>query len=253
MPASRAISNTTKERQTRRQRVRLARRSASDWPHRAYQGLGERPPSRIPCHHGLACRASRAAGIDARMVRRCQSRLHRRQDQGAAELKVLGPNATATEQIDLSYNPEYGDTKTGNTVTLKRAFCVQTGGDGFELQLANTTNITGLTIELYKAEDTGPGDAPDVRGIAGGKPYSWKMYETDLLKSFTPIEDPARAQATLHSRTIKTSSATRVRSTDTRNSAKANSTLRRSTARLATTRLTSSSSFRGTRAPKRPT
>lgn len=107
-----------------------------------------------------------------------------------AELKVLGPNATATEQIDLSYNPEYGDTKTGNTVTLKRAFCVQTGGDGFELQLANTTNITGLTIELYKAEDTGPGDAPDVRGIAGGKPYSWKMYETDLLKSFTPIEDP---------------------------------------------------------------
>ena len=161
-----------------------------------------------------------------------------------AELKVLGPNATATEQIDLSYNPEYGDTKTGNTVTLKRAFCVQTGGDVFELQLANTTNITGLTIELYKAEDTGPGDAPDVRGIAGGKPYSWKMYETDLLKSFTPIEDPGEGT---------TSSATRVRSTDTRNSAKANSTLRRSTARLATTRLTSSSSFRGTRAPKRPT
>lgn len=107
-----------------------------------------------------------------------------------AELKVLGPNATAAEQIDLSYNPEYGDTKTGNTVTLKRPFCVQTGGDGFELQLANTTNITGLTIELYKAEDTGPGDAHDVSGTAGGKPYSWKMYETDLLKSFTPIEDP---------------------------------------------------------------
>lgn len=73
-----------------------------------------------------------------------------------AELKVLGPNATAAEQIDLSYNPEYGDTKTGNTVTLERPFCVQTGGDGFELQLANTTNIKGLTIELYKAENPGP-------------------------------------------------------------------------------------------------
>lgn len=107
-----------------------------------------------------------------------------------AELKVLGPNATATEQIDLSYNPKYGDTKIGNTVTLKRPFCVQTGGDGFELQLANTTNITGLTIELYKAEDTGLGDAPDVSGTAGGKPYSWKMSGTDLLKSFTPINDP---------------------------------------------------------------
>lgn len=107
-----------------------------------------------------------------------------------AELKVLGPNATAAEQIDLSYNPEYGDTKTGNTVTLKRPFCVQTGGDGFELQLANTTNIKGLTIELYKAENPDPGDTPDVRGTAGGKPYSWKMSETDLLESFTPINDP---------------------------------------------------------------
>mgnify|MGYP000023897612 FL=1 len=107
-----------------------------------------------------------------------------------AELKVLGPNATATEQIDLSYNPKYGDTKTGNTVTLMRPFCVQTGGDGFELQLANTTNITGLTIELYKAENPGLGDTSDVSGTAGGKSYSWKMSGTDLLKSFTPIKDP---------------------------------------------------------------
>lgn len=101
-----------------------------------------------------------------------------------AELKVLGPNATAAEQIDLSYNPEYGDTKTGNTVTLKRPFCVQTGGDGFELQLANTTNIKGLTIELYKATDA---ETPDVSGTAGGRPYKWKASGTDLLASFTPI------------------------------------------------------------------
>lgn len=104
-----------------------------------------------------------------------------------AELKVLGPNATATEQIDLSYNPEYGDTKTGNTVTLMRPFCVQTGGDGFELQLANTTNITGLTIELYKATDA---ETPDVSGTAGGRPYKWKASGTDLLASFTLINGP---------------------------------------------------------------
>lgn len=104
-----------------------------------------------------------------------------------AELKVLGPNATATEQIDLSYNPEYGDTKTGNTVTLKRPFCVQTGGDGFELQLANTTNIEGLTIELYKAENTPALQTPDVSGTVGGNSYSWKASGTDLLTSFTFI------------------------------------------------------------------
>lgn len=110
--------------------------------------------------------------------------------KGPAELKVLGPNATAVEQIDLSYNSEYGDTKTGNTVTLKRPFCVQTGGDGFELQLANTTNIEGLTIELYKAENAGPVDTPDVSGTAGGEPYRWKAFGTDLLKDFTFINKP---------------------------------------------------------------
>lgn len=114
-----------------------------------------------------------------------------------AELKVLGPNATATEQIDLSYNPEYGDTKTGNTVTLKRPFCVQTGGDGFELQLANTTNIEGLTIELYKAENTPALQTPDVIGTAGGRPYKWKASGTDLLASFTPINDAGDGLATV--------------------------------------------------------
>lgn len=109
--------------------------------------------------------------------------------KGPAELKVLGPNAAATEQIDLSYNPEYGDTKTGNTVTLKRPFCVQTGGDGFELQLANTTNINGLTIELYKAENTPALQTPDVNGAAGGKSYSWKATGEDLLKGFTSINN----------------------------------------------------------------
>lgn len=114
-----------------------------------------------------------------------------------AELKVLGPNATATEQIDLSYNPEYGDTKTGNTVTLRRPFCVQTGGDGFELQLANTTNIEGLTIELYKAENTPALQTPDVSGTAGGRPYKWKASGTDLLASFTPINDAGDGLATV--------------------------------------------------------
>ena len=113
-----------------------------------------------------------------------------------AELKVLGPNATATEQIDLSYNPEYGDTKTGNTVTLMRPFCVQTGGDGFELQLANTTNITGLTIELYKAEGAGLGDTVDVSGAAGGKPYSWKATGENLLTSFAYINKADNGLAT---------------------------------------------------------
>lgn len=113
-----------------------------------------------------------------------------------AELKVLGPNATAAEQIDLSYNPEYGDTKTGNTVTLKRPFCVQTGGDGFELQLANTTNIKGLTIELYKAENTSALQTPDVSGTAGGKSYSWKATGENLLTSFMPINDAGDGLAT---------------------------------------------------------
>lgn len=100
--------------------------------------------------------------------------------QGPATLKIKGPNQTAMEQMDLTYDAD-ADTTTTDTngkeiVTRKRAFCVESQGKGFELQIANTTNISGLEIHVYRATDVTktPGNA-DVVGRDGlNDYYAWK-------------------------------------------------------------------------------
>lgn len=112
--------------------------------------------------------------------------------QTPAQLKIMGPNQTSIEPIEISYDESRGDEKQGDgTVTVRRAFCVQSdngdpaaGGQAFELQVANTTNITGLTINVYHVTVNDPSNTSGtVVGLDGlNQPYSWSK------KSSTPIE-----------------------------------------------------------------
>lgn len=112
--------------------------------------------------------------------------------QTPAQLKIMGPNQTSIEPIEISYDESRGDVKNiDGTVTVRRAFCVQSdngdpaaGGQAFELQVANTTNITGLTINVYRVtvndSSTTTGDVVGLDGL--NRTYSWSK------KSNTPIE-----------------------------------------------------------------
>lgn len=112
--------------------------------------------------------------------------------QTPAQLKIMGPNQTSIEPIEISYDESRGDVKNDNgTVTIRRAFCVQSdngdpaaGGQAFELQVANTTNITGLTINVYHVTvNESLATKGDVVGLDGlNRTYSWSK------KSNTPIE-----------------------------------------------------------------
>lgn len=112
--------------------------------------------------------------------------------QTPAQLKIMGPNQTSIEPIEISYDESRGDVKNDNgTVTIRRAFCVQSdngdpaaGGQAFELQVANTTNITGLTINVYRVTvNESSATKGDVVGLDGlNRTYSWSK------KSSTPIE-----------------------------------------------------------------
>ena len=103
--------------------------------------------------------------------------------QTPAQLKIMGPNQTSIEPIEISYDESRGDVKNSNgTVTVRRAFCVRSdngdpaaGGQAFELQVANTTNITGLTINVYHVTvNDPPTTTGDVVGLDGlNNPYSW--------------------------------------------------------------------------------
>ena len=102
--------------------------------------------------------------------------------QTPARLKIMGPNQTSIEPIEISYDESRGDVKnTDGTVSVRRAFCVKSnsdenndGGQAFELQVANTTNIKGLDIKVYKVNDTTASGTGDVAGLDGaGRKYAW--------------------------------------------------------------------------------
>lgn len=116
--------------------------------------------------------------------------------QTPAQLKIMGPNQTSIEPIEISYDESRGDEKKDDgTVTVRRAFCVQSdngdpaaGGQAFELQIANTTNITGLTINVYRVTVNDPSNTSGtVVGLDGlNQPYSWSKgdsIEFDFINS----------------------------------------------------------------------
>lgn len=115
--------------------------------------------------------------------------------QTPAQLKIMGPNQTSIEPIEIAYDESRGDVKnTDGTVSVRRAFCVKSnnddnndGGQAFELQVANTTNIKGLVIKVYKVEDTTASGKGDVAGLDGaGTKYAWKKGEAVSFKLINP-------------------------------------------------------------------
>ena len=85
-----------------------------------------------------------------------------------SNLQILGPNSTSIEQLDLSYDSSNIDSS--GKVTVRRGFCVESGGDPFELQVANTTNISGLDIKVYRVTVNDKSASGDV--VEPGS-YSW--------------------------------------------------------------------------------
>ena len=120
--------------------------------------------------------------------------------QTPAKLKIMGPNQTSIEPIEISYDESRGDVMDGNgNVTIRRAFCVQSdndekpsaGGQDFELQVANTTNIAGLTINVYRVTVNNPSDKNGtVVGLDGlNHPYSWSTTGDPISFTFINSAD----------------------------------------------------------------
>lgn len=125
--------------------------------------------------------------------------------QTPAQLKIMGPNQTSIEPIEISYDESRGDVKNSNgTVTIRRAFCVRSdngdpaaGGQAFELQIANTTNITGLTINVYRVTVNDPSNTSGtVVGLDGlNQPYSWSKKGAPIEFDFINSADGTSALA----------------------------------------------------------
>lgn len=86
-----------------------------------------------------------------------------------AELKITVPGESAATQLDLTNDADYDKVAEDGRVYRSRAFSVDSGGNVFELQVANTTNIKDLSVKIYRVKVNDPSASGDVTGSG----YSW--------------------------------------------------------------------------------
>ena len=94
-----------------------------------------------------------------------------------SDISILGPNGAEMSSIDLNYTE---DEKTGNQVTVKRVFCVQTSADKHRLEIAHTTNLKGLTFNIYKVSADGKETVTD-------EGYTYKYDKTAIAGDYLNI------------------------------------------------------------------
>lgn len=88
-------------------------------------------------------------------------------------ISILAPGDTSIQSIDLSYDKS--EVHDGN-VKLKRPFVIRSESRYYDLCIAHTTNVSGLKISLYEAEDTGSQGNAYLAGITEkGTPYYWNQ------------------------------------------------------------------------------
>ena len=99
-----------------------------------------------------------------------------------AYISILAPGDTVMQAIDLSYDKSE---VTNGQVELKRPFVIRSESAAYDLCIAHTTNISGLTIKLYEAVNDGSEGNAYLAGITEkGTPYYWnRKNEDDLFKS----------------------------------------------------------------------
>lgn len=113
-----------------------------------------------------------------------------------SDISILGPDGAEMSSIDLNYTE--GE-KTGDQVTVKRVFCVQTSAGKHRLEIAHTTNLKGLTFNIYKVSDNGKETVTDE-----GHTYNYDKTAIDgsylNLNSNKPGSDYKYANNTYHNK-----------------------------------------------------
>ena len=94
-----------------------------------------------------------------------------------SNISILGPDGAEMSSIDLNYTE--GE-KTGDRVTVKRVFCVQTRAAKHLLEIAHTTNLKGLTFNIYKVSDNGT-------EIVTDEGYTYKYDKTAIAGDYLNI------------------------------------------------------------------
>lgn len=97
-----------------------------------------------------------------------------------SDISILGPDGAEMSSIDLNYTE---DEKTGDQVTVKRVFCVQTSAAMHRLEIAHTTNLKGLTFNIYKVSVDGTETVTD-------EGHTYRYDRTAIDGSYLNLDKP---------------------------------------------------------------
>ena len=85
-----------------------------------------------------------------------------------SNISILGPNGSELDSLDLNYTSDNKDED--GKVTVRRVICVQSEESvkKFKLEIVHTTNLKGLTFNLYPVAENGSESVTD-----SGKTYKY--------------------------------------------------------------------------------
>lgn len=78
-----------------------------------------------------------------------------------SNISILGPNGSELDSLDLNYTSDNKDED--GKVTVRRVICVQSekSVQSFKLEIVHTTNLKGLTFNLYPVAENGSESVTD--------------------------------------------------------------------------------------------
>ena len=93
-------------------------------------------------------------------------------------IAIKGPHGLSLTSLDLTYTDADKDEQS-KKVTIRRVISIENGGREHKIEIVHTTNLKGLTFQLYKASEVQNANASDGTISEGGYTYT---YNTTPIK-----------------------------------------------------------------------
>lgn len=93
-------------------------------------------------------------------------------------IAIKGPHGQSLTSLDLTYTD--ADKDENQKVTIRRVISIENGGGDHKIEIVHTTNLKGLTFQLYKASEVQNANASDGTISEGG--YTYKYDTTNPIK-----------------------------------------------------------------------
>lgn len=94
-------------------------------------------------------------------------------------IAIKGPHGQSLTSLDLTYTDADKDEQS-KKVTIRRVISIENGGREHKIEIVHTTNLKGLTFQLYKASEVQNANASDGTISEGG--YTYKYDTTNPIK-----------------------------------------------------------------------